>query len=110
MGAVIMGLDGIAVDTYIRDKDAVDINIVGMEFSFILGQVKKAAKILHSPPSMNIGEVEELVIKAEHLTLVIRMLADDYFLAVVLEPSGNFGKCRFLLRLVAPQIISELAR
>ena len=109
IGAVIMGLDGIAVETYVRDKDGFDINIIGMEFSFILGQVKKAAKILHSP-SMEIGEVEELVIKAEHLTLVIRMLSDDYFLAVAMSPVGNFGKCRFLLRLTAPQIISELAR
>lgn len=110
IGAVIMGLDGIAVETYVRDRDGFDINILGMEFSFILGQVKKAAKILHSPPAMAIGEVEEIVIKAEQVTLVIRMLSDDYFLAVALLPSGNFGKCRFLLRLTAPQIVSELVR
>ncbi len=110
IGAVIMGLDGIAVETYIREKDGIDINIIGMEFSFILTQVKKAAKILHSPPTMRIGEVDEIVIKAEHLTLVIRMLSEEYFLAVALQPTGNFGKCRFLLRLTAPKIISELAR
>ncbi|MCG8421131.1 MAG: roadblock/LC7 domain-containing protein [Proteobacteria bacterium] len=110
VGAVIMGLDGIAVETYVRERDGFDINIIGMEFSFILGQVKKAAKILHAPPSIEIGAVEEAVIKAEQLTLVIRMLNDDYFLAVALMPSGNFGKCRFLLRLTAPQIISELGR
>lgn len=110
IAAVIMGLDGIAVETYVNEKDGFDINIIGMEFSFILGQVKKAAKILHSPPAIEIGEVEELVIKAEQLTLVIRMLSDEYFLAVALSPQGNFGKCRFLLRMTAPQIISELVR
>ncbi|MEM9492073.1 MAG: hypothetical protein AAGC55_23200 [Myxococcota bacterium] len=110
VGAVIMGLDGIAVETYVVEKNGFDINIIGMEFSFILTQVKKAAKILHSPPAIQVGEVEEIVIKAEQLTLVIRMLNEDYFLAVALMPSGNFGKCRFLLRLAAPQIISELGR
>lgn len=102
VGAVIMGLDGIAVETYTREKDGFDINIIGMEFSFILTQAKRAAETL------KVGGLTELVIKAEQLTLVIRMLTDEYFLAVVLTPAGNFGKCRFMLRLVAPQLIREL--
>ena len=32
LAAVIMGLDGIAVDTYTRINDRVDINTVAMEF------------------------------------------------------------------------------
>jgi predicted regulator of Ras-like GTPase activity (Roadblock/LC7/MglB family) len=102
IGAVIMGLDGIAVETYIREKDGFDINIIGMEFSFILGQIKRAAETLQ------VGGLTELVIKAERLTLVVRMLNEEYFIAVALLPAGNFGKCRFLLRMTAPQIISEL--
>ncbi len=97
-----MGLDGIEVETYVREKNGFDINIIGMEFSYILTQIKKASEVLE------VGGVKEIVIKAEQLTLVIRMLTEDYFLAVALMPSGNFGKCRFLLRLTAPQITSEL--
>lgn len=97
-----MGLDGIAVETYIREKNGFDINIIGMEFSYILGQIKKAAETLQ------VGGLTEIAIKAEQLTLVIRMLTDDYFIAVALTPAGNFGKCRFVLRLTAPQIINEL--
>ena len=102
IGAVIMGLDGIAVETYIRDQHSFDVSVIGMEFSFILTQVKKAAEAL------KIGGLSDFVIKAEQLTLVIRMLTDEYFVAVALMPSGNLGKCRFLLRLIAPQIIREL--
>lgn len=102
IGAVIMGLDGIAVDDYVHEKNGFDINIIGMEFSFILTQVKKAAEILQ------VGGCEEIVIRAEQLILVIRMLNDEYFVAVALMPSGNFGKCRFLLRLAASQITNQL--
>jgi len=102
VGAVIMGLDGIAVEKYVREEDGFDINIIGMEFSFILTQTKKAAEILH------VGGLNELVIKAEQLTLVVPMITDEYFLAVALNPSGNFGKCRFLLRLLESDIKSEL--
>lgn len=97
-----MGLDGIAVETYIRDGAGVDINTIGMEFSFILTQVKKAGQIL------SLGGVREFAIKAESLILMIRMLTDEYFLAVVLGSDGNFGKCRFLMRIVEPRLTAEL--
>jgi predicted regulator of Ras-like GTPase activity (Roadblock/LC7/MglB family) len=102
VGGVVMGLDGIAVETYIRDGAGVDINTIGMEFSFILTQVKKAGQIL------KLGGVREFAIKAESLFLVIRMLNDEYFLAVVLQSGGNFGKCRFLMRVVEPRLCAEL--
>lgn len=103
IGAVIMGLDGIAVETFMSNKDGFDVNIIGMEFSFILTQVKRAAEAL------KVGGVQELSVKAERLLLVIRMITDEYFVAVALTPQGNFGKCRFLLRLLAPKFVSELA-
>jgi len=97
-----MGLDGIAVDTYIADGKNIDINTIGMEFSFILTQVKKASEILE------VGAVQEVSIKAEQLMLVIRMINHEYFLAVLLRQDGNFGKARFLMRVAAPRIVSEL--
>jgi predicted regulator of Ras-like GTPase activity (Roadblock/LC7/MglB family) len=101
-GAVIMGLDGIAVESYSRDQGGFDINIIVMEFSYILTQVKKAAETLR------VGGMQELVLKAEQLILVVRMINDEYFLAVALHPTGNLGKCRFLMRLIAPKLLSAL--
>ena len=97
-----MGLDGIAVETYVRDGEKIDANTIGMEFSFILTQVRKAAEILE------VGDLGEVAIRAEKLTLVIRMLTEEYFLAVLLHRDGNFGKCRFMMRLVGPKLIEEL--
>ena len=102
VGALLMGLDGIAVESYVADGNKMDITTLGMEFSFILGQVKKASDILR------LGGVNELTIKAESLYLVVRMLTADYFMAVVLTGEGNYGKCRFLMRLASPRLVAEL--
>src|SRR5438034_10182134 len=98
VAGLLMGFDGIAVESYLREGREVDIQAVGMEFSFILTQVRKAAEILE------VGAVHEIAIKAERLTIIIRVLSPEYFVALALQPEGNFGKGRYLLRLVAPKI------
>jgi predicted regulator of Ras-like GTPase activity (Roadblock/LC7/MglB family) len=101
--ALLMGFDGIAVDSYaFEDAGDPDIQTVGMEFSFIFGQIRKAAEILE------IGGIREVTIKSSALIIVIRQLTDEYFAAVTLTPDGNFGKARFLLRITAPKILQDL--
>jgi predicted regulator of Ras-like GTPase activity (Roadblock/LC7/MglB family) len=102
IAGLVMGFDGIAVESYTREGQKIDINTVGMEFSFILTQVRKAAEIL------DVGGVNEVSIKAERLTIVIRVLNNEYFLALALAPEGNYGKGRYLMRVVAPKLQQEL--
>jgi predicted regulator of Ras-like GTPase activity (Roadblock/LC7/MglB family) len=101
VAGLVMGFDGIAVDSYTREE-RMDVNTVGMEFSFILTQIRKAAETLE------LGDVHEVTIKAEKLTIVIRVLSKEYFLALALGPDGNFGKGRYLMRVTAPKLQSEL--
>jgi predicted regulator of Ras-like GTPase activity (Roadblock/LC7/MglB family) len=102
IAAVIMGLDGIPVETYVRLQDRVDVNTVAMEFSFILGQVRKAGD------SLAVGSLEEMVVKAQRLLLVCRMISPQYFIAIAISPEGNFGKARFLARLATPTLVAAL--
>ena len=102
VAAVIMGLDGIPVETYVRQADKVDVTTVAMEFSFILGQVRKAGD------SLQVGNLEELSVKAQRLLLVCRMISPQYFVAVALSPEGNFGKARFLTRMASPTLVAAL--
>src|SRR5512142_2522364 len=98
IAAVVMGLDGIPVETYVRQNDKVDVNTVAMEFSFILTQVRKAGD------SLQVGGLEELTVKAHRLMLVCRMISPQYFVAVAMSPEGNFGKARYLARLAQPAL------
>ena len=102
IAAVIMGLDGIPVETYVRQADKLDVTTIAMEFSFILGQVRKAGD------SLAVGSLEELSVKAQRLLLVCRMISAQYFVAVALAPEGNFGKCRYLVRLATPALVAQL--
>jgi predicted regulator of Ras-like GTPase activity (Roadblock/LC7/MglB family) len=102
IAAVIMGLDGIPVDSYVRQTNAVDVNTVGMEFSFILTQVRKAGD------SLQVGGLEELSVRAQRLVLVCRMLTPQYFVAIAIAPEGNFGKARYLARLAQPALVAAL--
>ncbi|MDQ3365121.1 MAG: roadblock/LC7 domain-containing protein [Myxococcota bacterium] len=102
LAAVIMGLDGIPVETYMKQADRVDVNTIAMEFSFILGQVRKAGD------SLQVGSLEELSVKAQRLFLVCRMITPQYFVAIAMSPEGNFGKARFLARMAAPSLLAAL--
>jgi predicted regulator of Ras-like GTPase activity (Roadblock/LC7/MglB family) len=102
IAAVIMGLDGIPVDSFTKINDRADVTTIAMEFSFILSQIRKAAD------SLQVGAVEEMTVKANRLMLVCRMLTPQYFIAVALAPEGNFGKCRYMMRLAAPQLVAQL--
>jgi predicted regulator of Ras-like GTPase activity (Roadblock/LC7/MglB family) len=102
IAAVVMGLDGIPVDTYVRQNDRVDVTTVGMEFSFILTQVRKAGD------SLQVGGLEELAVKAQRLMLVCRMISPQYFVAIAMAPEGNFGKARYLCRMATPALVAQL--
>lgn len=102
IAAVIMGLDGIPVETYVRNQDRVDVTTIAMEFSFIIGQVRKAGD------SLAVGNLEEMSVKAQGLFLVCRMISPQYFIAIAMSPEGNFGKARFLCRLAQPALVAQL--
>lgn len=93
--AVVMGFDGVLVDSVSIVK-TMDMAAVSGEFSFVLTQIMKAADILE------VGGLIEAVIRTEELTYIVRILSDEYFVALALQPSGNTGKARFVLRTAMP--------
>ncbi|MGB5813285.1 MAG: hypothetical protein WBG86_22305 [Polyangiales bacterium] len=102
VAGLLMASDGIAIDQYSAADGPFDIESVGMEYSVVLKGVLRAAEMLDT------GTTDEISVKSDRLTTVVRMLSDEYFVAVTLEPGGNIGKARYLLRVRAPEIIDNL--
>lgn len=102
LAALLMGFDGIAVDSFVAENAQSDIQSVGMEFSVILTQARNAVNLLGG------GALREVAFKSEKMTVIVRLLNEEYFLALALAPDGNYGKGRFLLRSTAPAILSDL--
>ncbi|MCU0673001.1 MAG: hypothetical protein MUE69_09460 [Myxococcota bacterium] len=102
VAGLLMGFDGIPVDQFVKDDASVDVETVGMEFSVILKSIRQAAELLDA------GTAREVAIKAERMITVIRLLNDEYFVAITLKPSGNLGKARFLMRTRSQKLLSGL--
>jgi predicted regulator of Ras-like GTPase activity (Roadblock/LC7/MglB family) len=102
VAGILMGFDGISVEAYTKPTDSTDIQTVGMELAHVIGQVRRAAELLE------VGKLGEVTLRAEKLTVIVRALNDEYFLAFAIRPSGSFGKARYVLRVLAPKIQAEL--
>jgi predicted regulator of Ras-like GTPase activity (Roadblock/LC7/MglB family) len=102
IAGVLMGFDGITVDSYSADGAGGNIETIGMEYSVVLKQIMEAAEMLE------LGATHEVAVQADNLIAVIRLLNEEYFVAVTMQPSGNMGKARYLLRLQAPELLAAL--
>ena len=102
IGAVLMGYDGIAIDQFFSPDEELDLHMVVVEYSNVLKEIRKTAEIL------SLGEMEEISIRTDRLIFVIRMLNDDYFVALVIDRDGNFGKGRYLMTRESYNLIEAL--
>lgn len=102
IAGLVMDSNGIPLDTYSKDGAAFDINNIGVEFSVVLGSIRRAAQMLEA------GDAREIAIGTDRVTTLIRVLDDTYFLALALDPGGNLGKGRYLMRTAAPKLQAEL--
>jgi len=102
VGAVLMGYDGIAIDQFFSPDEEVDLQMVVVEYSNVLKEIRKTAEIL------SLGEMEEISIRTDRYIIVIRMLNDDYFVALIINRDGNFGKGRYLMTRESFHLIEAL--
>ena len=91
-----------AVDQFVADDAEVDVESMAMEFSFRFIELRNAAQ------SLDMGQVQDITLKAERGTLLVHVISEEYFAAVFLASPGYFGKGRWLLRSVATALAAEL--
>ncbi len=98
----LMGVDGIEVDTHIESSGDVDVKSLLVEYSGLFRAAREAAEV-HSA-----GGIVELFVETEKVLTVARLISPEYYMVVALAPGGNLGKARYLLRVTAPRLRSEL--
>lgn len=104
LACTIMGFDGIAIDTYQTEGTDLDVPTLLTEVSATAHQLKQAG--VHQPVVAGLSEIS---VYAQQMAAVVRIVSDEYFLAVVLSPGGLVGKARYLLRAAQPRILEELS-
>lgn len=99
----LMGADGIEVDTHVAEQGSdVDVKSLLVEYSQVLRSAREAAEVHRA------GGVDEFSVRTEKLMTVARLVSPEYFIVVALRPEGNAGKARYVLRITAPKVRSEL--
>ena len=105
IAGLLMDVEGIPLESYVKEglTAPFDIEEVGAEFSVIVKSVQRTVE------SLEAGGTREVSVQAERVITLIRVLNDEYFLALALDTTGNVGKGRYMLRVSAPKFLSELA-
>jgi predicted regulator of Ras-like GTPase activity (Roadblock/LC7/MglB family) len=103
IASLLMDSSGIALESYSKEGAPFDITTIGIEFSVVVGSIKRAAEMLEA------GSAREVSIGTDKMITLIRMLNDTYFLALAMLPEGNLGKGRFLMRTAAPKLLADLS-
>jgi predicted regulator of Ras-like GTPase activity (Roadblock/LC7/MglB family) len=57
---------------------------------------------------LDFGATKEVAVQTENMVTVMRLLNDEYFVALAIKPNGNIGKGRFLLRLQSGKLLETL--
>lgn len=102
VGAVLMGYDGIAIEQYVVEGDDVDLQLVAIEYSNVVKEIRRTAEILGT------GELQEVSVKTGRYYVIIHAVTPDYFVAMTLTRDGNFGKGRYLLMRDTPRLREAL--
>lgn len=103
VGASIMGADGIPIDAVQRDGLEIDSAGLLVEYGALLEQVRQTAQMFAA------GDLEELAVRAERVTCVMRPINGEFFLALMIGPRASVGRSRHVLRLEAPQLRPALS-
>lgn len=104
LGALIMGIDGIAVERLLKDAgEEANLDVAAAEFTALVRSAQKAGK------DTGLGDLRELMISLDSAVIIMRLLGQDYFVVLAISPEGNFGRARFELRKAELQLKKEFA-
>jgi predicted regulator of Ras-like GTPase activity (Roadblock/LC7/MglB family) len=104
-GALALSLvakDGMAVESVSSDE-SLDLEVLAAE---LIAQVRS---ITENHRELEVGEVQQLSVTTDRLTLMVSSVAADYYLLLVLGPEGNYGRARFELRRARLLLESDLS-
>ena len=93
VAAIILGIDGIPIERYMAALEpGLDIEMIATELTTLL------RRGMHTASDTALGDLREMVIATERLTILLRPITKDYFLMLAVMPGGNVGRARYELR------------
>jgi len=100
VSAIIIGTDGISVQEYATEK-LIDLTGLSAEASAMIKDIGTAAD------NLRLGEAKEFSIISDRCGIIMRKINNDYYIALIIKPDGNYGKGRYILKTAVPKLEAE---
>jgi predicted regulator of Ras-like GTPase activity (Roadblock/LC7/MglB family) len=92
IGAFVIGTDGIIVEKILQtNQQSTNLNIAIAEYTSVLQGVRRTNE------ELKIGKLKEITITCESFVFLMRMINENYLIAMIISPNGNFGRGRYEL-------------
>lgn len=93
LGALIMGVDGIAVEQVLTPagQDA-NLDVAAAEVTSMIRSTQSIGR------NTGLGESREIMVSFADASIILRLLSNEYFLLLALKPESNIGRGRYELR------------
>ncbi|HYE16073.1 MAG TPA: roadblock/LC7 domain-containing protein [Pyrinomonadaceae bacterium] len=92
-GALIMGMDGIAVErVLLPEASESNMDVAAAELTSLVRNALRAGV------NTGHGRLRELVVNYDSACVLARMFSEEYYAVLTLTPEGNLGRGRYELR------------
>ena len=101
IGCLLIGFDGIPIDTVYRQEELPQMSAIAVEVSNLLDKFRRLQ-------AYDVGEVNEVSITAGSITALAKVVADEYLLILAMTADSDVNRGQTMLRLIAPFVEREI--
>jgi uncharacterized protein len=101
MAAFVGSSDGLLIEQYPQQTQ--DLSAVAAQWTNVLVALGNVAN------SLKAGKLEETMMTTEKVVAYARVVNDDLFCVVMMNPSGNIGKARMFSQKVSQNLLEVFA-
>ncbi len=102
LGCLLIGFDGIPIESLYPDEEIAQMDEVAVELSNLLGKFRRLEE------NYEMGGVDELSVTIGEITALARVVGDEYMLLLALDQEADVGRGQNMLRLIAPSVEREI--
>lgn len=101
IGCLLIGFDGIPIDTVYRNEELPQMSAIAVEISNLLDKFRRLQ-------AYDVGEVNEVSITAGTITALAKVVAEEYLLILAMTTDADVNRGQTMLRLIAPFVEKEM--
>jgi len=102
LAVIIMAYDGIPIDEIAVEQSDFDTQLLSVEYAAVLKEIRRAVDVIRA------GDMEEVSVATSQMRIVMRVLNDELFIALIMTRDGNFGKGCHMLKIKSYELMREL--